>query len=188
MRSVLSNTKAGRLKTQCQPAAASGRLAIDDCLRRRQAARRDREERSIGIAAHLAREAQHSILGRCNAIGRSRLCYTLKAGDADMPAASDCVVAESCTDAWYMTRDVAQEFPPLPAWTGADPACAERFATSGGYGEMSVTGLSVECDPVDDGSGAPYFFNRVNYCPLSCSMTPTAPECMGCMMGGSGSF
>jgi hypothetical protein len=120
--------------------------------------------------------------------GRFRLCYTLKAGDGDAPAAADCVVAESCTEAWYMTRDVAQELPPLPAWTGTDPACAERFATSGGYGEMSVTGLSVECDPVDDGSGTPYVFNRVNYCPLSCSMTPTAPECAGCMRGGSGDF
>jgi hypothetical protein len=120
--------------------------------------------------------------------GQFRLCYTLKAGDADAPSASDCVVAETCTEGWYAERDVTQELPPLPSWTGTDPACATRFANTGGYGEMSVIGLSVECDDVDDGAGGRYVFNRVNYCPLSCNMTPTAPECVGCMMGGSGSF
>jgi hypothetical protein len=53
---------------------------------------------------------------------------------------------------------------------------------------MSVTGLSVECDPVDDGICGEYVFNGVNYCPLSSGTTPSAPECVGCMMGGSGSF
>jgi hypothetical protein len=120
--------------------------------------------------------------------GQFRLCYTLKAGDAAAPSAADCVVAETCTEAWYETRGVTQELPPLPAWAGTDATCAERFASTGGYGEMSVTGLSVECDAVDDGMGGSYIFNRVNYCPLSCNETPTAPECVDCMMGGSGMF
>ncbi|MGE0784175.1 MAG: hypothetical protein AB7S26_00705 [Sandaracinaceae bacterium] len=121
--------------------------------------------------------------------GRFNLCYTLKAGSADAPSPSDCTVSRVCTgDFWYMTRDVVQELPPLPSWVGTDQACAAQFAASGGYGEMSVLGLSVECDAIDDGSGAEYVFNRVQYCPLSCSMTPTAPECMNCMRGGSGMF
>ncbi len=121
--------------------------------------------------------------------GRFNLCYTLKAGNADAPSAADCTVARVCTgDFWYMTRDVPQELPPLASWVGADPTCAAQFANTGGYGEMSVVGLSVECDPIDDGSAGEYVFNRVNYCPLSCSMNPTAPECVNCMRGGSGMF
>jgi hypothetical protein len=121
--------------------------------------------------------------------GRFELCYTLKAGDAAAPTPADCTVARVCTEAWYMTRDVTQELPVLPAWTGTDPACARRFRDSGGYGEMSVLGLSIECDPVDDGMGGEYVFNRVNYCPIDCPAGGGGrPECMGCMMGGSGDF
>jgi hypothetical protein len=120
--------------------------------------------------------------------GQFQLCYTLKAGNFDAPSAGDCVVARTCTEAWYSERDVTQELPPLPSWTGSDSACAARFESSGGYGEMSVIGLSVECDPVDDGTGGEYVFNRVNYCPTSCNVDPSAPECAGCMMGGSGTF
>lgn len=121
--------------------------------------------------------------------GRFDLCYTLKAGDAESPSASDCTVARVCTgEFWYATRDQVQELPDLPSWVGSDTACAQQFMDSGGYGEMSVLGLSVECDPIDDGMGGEYVFNRVNYCPLSCNMNPTAPECQNCMMGGSGMF
>lgn len=121
--------------------------------------------------------------------GRFELCYTLRAGNADTASPSDCVLARVCTgDFWYSTRDALQELPPLPSWTSPDSACARSFRDSGGYGEMSVLGLSVECDPVDDGSGAEYVFNRVNYCPLSCNTNPTAPGCERCMMGGSGTF
>lgn len=121
--------------------------------------------------------------------GRFELCYTLRAGDAAAPSASDCVVARACTgEIWYPERDVVMELPPLPSWTSSDSACARQFRDSGGYGEMSVLGLSIECDPVDDGSGGEYVFNRVNYCPIRCNTDPTLPECMGCMMGGSGMF
>lgn len=51
-----------------------------------------------------------------------------------------------------------------------------------------MRGLSLECDPIDDGSGAEYVFNRVNYCPTRCNTMPSLPECMNCMMGGSGMF
>jgi len=120
--------------------------------------------------------------------GHFRLCYTLKAGSAMSPSASDCTVAQSCTEDWYDTPGTVQTFPPLPSWVGADPACAAQFASTGGYGEMSVVGLSVACDEIDDGSGGAYVFNRVNYCPLSCNTDPTGPGCAGCMSGGSGSF
>jgi hypothetical protein len=121
--------------------------------------------------------------------GRFDLCYTLKAGNADTPMASDCTVARVCTGpTWYAMSGVRQELPPLPSWTSTDPACSRAFRDSGGYGEMSVVGLSIECDPVDDGMGGDYVFNRVNYCPIRCNDMPTLPECAGCMMGGSGMF
>lgn len=120
--------------------------------------------------------------------GHFRLCYTLKAGNATTPSPADCTVAQTCVEDWYDTPGATQTFPPLPSWVGASSSCAGQFATSGGYGEMSVQGLSIECDLIDDGSGAPFVFNRVNYCPLSCNTDPTAPGCAMCMSGGSGSF
>ncbi|MCB9596541.1 MAG: hypothetical protein H6719_27705 [Sandaracinaceae bacterium] len=121
--------------------------------------------------------------------GRFELCYTLRAGNADTPSPSDCMVARVCTgEFWYSMRDMVQELPPLPSWTSPDSACARQFRDSGGYGEMSVLGLSVECDTIDDGSGAEYVFNRVNYCPLRCNTDPTGAGCESCMMGGSGMF
>lgn len=120
--------------------------------------------------------------------GRFELCYTLRAGDFEAPSDTDCVLAETCVETWYAERDVTQELPPLPSWTSSDTACARQFRDSGGYGEMSVRGLSVECDAIDDGAGGRYVFNRVNYCPLSCNTMPDAPGCERCMMGGSGTF
>jgi hypothetical protein len=120
--------------------------------------------------------------------GHFKLCYTLKAGNAMMPSANDCVLAKVCVEADYTTANAVQPFPALPAWTGMSTTCSQRFATSGGYGEMSVIGESVLCDKVDDGMGGEYVFNRVNYCPLSCNTNPTGPGCQGCMQGGGGSF
>ncbi len=120
--------------------------------------------------------------------GRFELCFTLRAGDAEAPAASDCTLARTCVEDWYQEAGVTQEFPELPSWTSADSACARRFSDSGGYGEMSVRGLSVECDEIGDGAGGEYVFNRVAYCPGYCAERPTAPECASCAMGGSGSF
>jgi hypothetical protein len=104
------------------------------------------------------------------------------------PSDTDCVLARTCVEDWYEAANVTQELPPLPPWVGNDPVCAQRFQQMGGYGEMSVRGLSIECDPIDDGSGEEYVFNRVSYCPASCDQMPTAPECMNCRMGGSGDF
>jgi hypothetical protein len=120
--------------------------------------------------------------------GQFHLCYTLRAGNAMTPHDTDCVVAETCVDTWYPTAGVMQTLPPLPSWTSTDSACAGSFASTGGYGEMSVQGFSIECDEVGDVGGGRYVFNRVNYCPLACNTDPTGPGCTGCMMGGSGSF
>lgn len=120
--------------------------------------------------------------------GDYRLCYTLRAGDAMAPSASDCVLARVCTEAWYAVPSVAQPFPDLPAWTSTDTACAGRFRDVGGYGEMSVEGRTRECDTIDDGMGGPYVFNRVTYCPLRCASMPTLPECVNCNSGGGGMF
>jgi hypothetical protein len=123
--------------------------------------------------------------------GHFKLCYTLKAGDAKNPQPSDCTLIEVCTEADYPKPDVDQPFPDLPAWLAdstAQKSCAVKFAGTSGYGEMSVIGLSVECDVVDNGSGGRKVFNRVQYCPLSCNTNPNAPECKNCMSGGSGSF
>lgn len=124
--------------------------------------------------------------------GHFRLCYTLKAGNSMTASPSDCVVARVCVEDWYETSGATQEFPVLPGWPNADsPAnqtCAAAFAATGGYGEMSVTGLSIECDPIDDGEGGEYVFNRVQYCPADCADRPTDADCMSCSAGGSGSF
>jgi hypothetical protein len=123
--------------------------------------------------------------------GHFKLCYTLKAGKAATASPTDCTLVKVCTEADYPTPNAEQKFPDLPAWlatTPAEIACSQQFATSGGYGEMSVIGLSVECDEIDDGSGAERVFNRVQYCPLSCAAGSTAPECQNCQAGGGGNF
>ena len=119
--------------------------------------------------------------------GQFELCYAIRAGDALHPAPTDCLVARVCTSAWYGASGVRQAFPPLPSWVGTDAACARRFVDMGGYGEMSVTGQSSECQHIDD-RGQPYVFNRVTYCPTRCATMPTLPECARCGNGGSGMF
>jgi hypothetical protein len=120
--------------------------------------------------------------------GNFKLCYTLKAGDAAAPLATDCVVSETCTSADYAKENVEQAFPDLPAWVGADPVCAKQFQDRGGYGEMSVVGKSVLCDKIDDGTGKAAVFSRVRYCSSACNKNPGLPECANCGQGGSGSF
>lgn len=120
--------------------------------------------------------------------GHFKLCYELKAGTASAPKATDCSVVKVCTEADYTAVGQPQRFPDLPSWTSTSTACAAQFASTGGYGEMSVVGKSVRCDAIDDGSGAALVFNRVQYCSLSCNTNPTGPGCSGCGQGGSGSF
>ncbi len=131
--------------------------------------------------------------------GHFKLCYELKAGDAKSPLASDCSIVKVCTDEFdYAKADVEQALPKLPGWlapaTGAPSAaataCADSFHDNGGYGEMSVVGKSVLCDAIDDGSGQPLVFNRIQYCKAICS-TPDAgsdPSCASCGQDGSGVF
>ena len=120
--------------------------------------------------------------------GHFKLCYELKAGSFDTPMPSDCSVAKVCVESDYPMENVEQAFPDLPAWSSTNPTCSAQFATTGGYGEMSVVGESVLCDKIDDGAGNSYVFNRVKYCPTSCNANPTAPECLNCQQGGSGAF
>ena len=121
--------------------------------------------------------------------GQFTLCYTIKAGSAMSPSPSDCVVGQACVSGDYTTANQVQAFPPLPGWVGADPACAAQFESTGGYGEMTVRGLSEYCEPIGamDG-GAPAVFNRVSYCPAACQTNPMAAGCANCQSGGSGMF
>lgn len=126
---------------------------------------------------------------RVDCEGRFELCYVLRAGDFDTPSESDCVVATTCVEAWYGERDVEQDLPPLPAWTGTDTACARQFRDSGGYGEMTVQGLTIECEDLSD-MGESYVFNRINYCPFDCFEPDRRddPDCVDCRMMGGGGF
>jgi hypothetical protein len=120
--------------------------------------------------------------------GQFHLCFTIKAGDVNNPMPSDCVITEQCLDVWYGEANVDQKLETFPGWNTTDSACSTKFDLEGGYGEMSVKGLSVECDEVGDGRGGAYVFHRTNYCPPSCQDTPNTPECVNCVTGGSGSF
>ena len=120
--------------------------------------------------------------------GEFTLCYTLKAGDSTTPKATDCVLTKQCTTGFYPTKGQVTPFPDLASWTSSDASCATQFATTGGYGEMSVKGKSVLCEAVDDGNGNDYVFNRVQYCPLACNQNPQGPGCQNCSQGGSGGF
>jgi hypothetical protein len=120
--------------------------------------------------------------------GQFKLCYALKAGNVEHPKPEDCTVQRLCIDTWYPEPDVPQNLPDLPGWRAADNECTRSFVESGGYGEMSVLGLSAECDAVDDGHGGPYVFKRTRYCPIHCATSPEKPECKACGTGVSGHF
>jgi hypothetical protein len=115
--------------------------------------------------------------------GHFQLCYELKAGNIKNPQPSDCSLAKVCVEGDYATPGTEQPMPDLPAWSSADSACAQQFANENGYGEMSVVGMSVECDEVIQ-----HVFHRVGYCSLKCKQTPNAAECMDCGNGQSGGF
>lgn len=117
--------------------------------------------------------------------GIFKLCYELKAGDPKNPSAQDCSLTKQCVDGKYDTPGEPQQMPDLPAWTTADAACAQRFFDVGGYGEMHVEGISVECDTITN-----HMFNRVTYCPMKCALSEnkTLPECVNCVSGGGGPF
>lgn len=120
--------------------------------------------------------------------GQFQLCYALKAGKAGAPKADDCVLMKKCFDVWYDKAGKSQDLPDLPGWVAEDPTCAARFKNTGGYGEMSVLGKSAECDPVDDGNGKAYVFERTTYCKPDCNETPDSEECRDCSVNGAGDF
>ena len=114
--------------------------------------------------------------------GYFQLCYELKGGDIHNPQPTDCVLARVCVEGNYTTPGQAQPMPDLPAWSTVDTACSQQFPIAG-YGEMSVVGMSVECDEV-----LTHVFHRVGYCPLTCKQAPDGPECKNCGNGQSGAF
>jgi hypothetical protein len=121
--------------------------------------------------------------------GHFKLCYQLKAGDYNNPKPTDCaLMPPQCVEADYAKENVEQPFPDIGPWISGDTACSTQFASTGGYGEMTVIGLSVRCDKVDDGNGNPYVFHRIQYCKQECVTNPSLPECQSCMQGGSGQF
>lgn len=120
--------------------------------------------------------------------GQFRLCYTIKAGDVEQPKPKDCVVKRLCVDTWYPKPGTTQKLPKLPAWQAPNDPCTQQFVESGGYGEMSVLGLSAQCDAVDDGHGKAYVFKRTRYCSTRCAEAPDRPECKACGTGVSGKF
>ncbi|MEM6960556.1 MAG: hypothetical protein AAF550_02290 [Myxococcota bacterium] len=120
--------------------------------------------------------------------GQFQLCYSIKSGDAHQPLDSDCLVARSCVEVWYEERNVLQELPPLPGWTADSADCSAEFSERGGYGEMTVLGLSADCVSVDNGAGGAYVFHRVPYCASDCQERPMDPDCLDCAMGGFGTF
>jgi hypothetical protein len=122
--------------------------------------------------------------------GKFKLCFELKAGKYEAPLPTDCSLTKVCVEGDYVKEDVEQAFPPLPSWASNDSACVKQWNAVGGYGEMTVQGLSVLCDNVDDGSGGAFVFNRVKYCPAKCrnGQNPNDPECQNCGQGGAGTF
>lgn len=119
--------------------------------------------------------------------GRFELCYMIKAGRVDEPADDDCVVTRQCFDIWYEEAGTDLSID-VPGWASEDGACGREFRERGGYGEMSVRGLSVECDDIDDGQGGPLVFFRTGYCRADCDQTPDDPACRKCATDGEGGF
>lgn len=131
--------------------------------------------------------------------GEFELCYELKAGAyVALPGAADpndCSLAKVCTKGFYEKEDVEQPFPDLPTFAlggapgSAQDTCIQKWNAGGGYGEMTVKGLSVRCDDISD-ANKPFVFNRVKYCPPKCrgGANTTDPECKDCLTGGSGTF
>ena len=70
---------------------------------------------------------------------------------------------------------IAPTAPKNPPTPKHDPFTYRRRATQ----PVTVAGTEI---------GGEHVFNRSPYCPLSCSETPEAPECVMCRSGGSGSF
>jgi len=126
--------------------------------------------------------------------GQFRLCLTLRAGDAEAREPTDCILAQTCTEAWYDTAEDGEppayaELPDLEPWSSCEIACVRSFMDEGGYAEMSVVGLSVECEEVGT-PDEPYVFNVITYCPLYCNEPGHAddPECEHCGNGATGDF
>lgn len=135
-------------------------------------------------------EPWSTVTAKVDCQGTMEFCYTIKAGDAKNPQASDCTLVTKCSKGTYTGNGTqTMTFPALESWidkSDAAKTCAQRFALVGGYGEMTVNGKSVTCDPI-----GPKLFNRLPYCPAKCVVDPRTAnqaECLNCSKGGGGNF
>lgn len=126
---------------------------------------------------------------RADCAGRFELCIELRGGDVKTPSAADCLLTKQCVAVDYLKEGVEQQLPDLAGWVSTDPVCTKYWYEKGGYAQMSVKGVSVRCDAIDDGQGNAYVFHRWGYCPGSCAVDPSTPACQACVTtGADGSF
>ncbi len=93
------------------------------------------------------------------------------------PRADGCVIVRVCVETVYSNAGTTQNLPPLPAWAATEQSqrdCAVQFGESGGYGEMSISGVNEYCTEYKD-----HVFHRLYYCPKTCTDPDAAskPEC-----------
>ncbi len=117
--------------------------------------------------------------------GTFTLCYDLKYGDFNNPLPTDCSIFPNgpicLPKTYYPDAGATQPFPSFGPWeaTAAQSECAANFHQNGGYGEMSVLGVSVLCQHIASDAGTSFVFHRIQYCPAS---NPN------CGQDGTGSF
>jgi hypothetical protein len=117
--------------------------------------------------------------------GTFTLCYDLKYGDFNNPLPTDCSILPHgpicLPKTYYPDAGAAQAFPTFGPWeaTAAQSSCAASFHANGGYGEMSVLGVSVLCQQIASDAGTSFVFHRIQYCP------DTNPNCG---QDGTGTF
>lgn len=121
--------------------------------------------------------------------GSFTLCYTIRA-NGSTPSDSECTLAQVCTSGYYADPNVMQTLDPLGPWLSSDSDCAQQFLDNGGYGEMSVVGVTIDCQNIG-GTDSPFVFNHIPYCPPCCGDSAGCSngfDCSTCSNGGSGSF
>jgi hypothetical protein len=126
---------------------------------------------------------------KADCAGSFELCIELRGGDVKSPGPNDCVLTKQCVKVDYLKEGIEQKLPPLDGWVSTNQACNQYWYKNGGYAQMTVKGVSVRCDEIDDGQGEPYVFHRWGYCPGECAANPNTPRCQQCVAtGADGSF
>jgi hypothetical protein len=112
--------------------------------------------------------------------GDFEVCWEIRAGVAEDPKPSDCVVVRVCTRFEYSQAGERIALPDLPAWVASDPACVESFDAEGGYGLATLQGALDACG---GSTPEPAVFAVRNYCSPRCHAMPTAQGCNDCGLG-----